>query len=236
MTPGFFIYIWYCFENQKPIIQLFIKTVSRNQDWANRNYYKTANEKLIESDNFPETRMVWIGDSITENWNRFDPDFFNQNNINRGISGQTTSQMLLRFRSDVIQLKPKIVIILAGTNDIAENTGPITLPEIFGNILSMVELAQANQIKAILCSILPAFKYSWKPIIEPAEKIIILNQMIKNYANQNKITYIDFHSAMTDANNGLKKEYADDGVHPNQSGYELMKPMVEKAIIETSKS
>lgn len=177
-----------------------------------------------------------MGDSITENWKRFDFDFFNENSINRGISGQTTSQMLLRFRTDVIQLKPEIVILLAGTNDIAENTGPIALSEIFGNILSMVELAKANQIKVILCSVLPAFKYSWKPGIEPAEKIIQLNQMIKNYSNLNNICYIDFHSPMSDSNKGLKKEYADDGVHPNKTGYLVMKPLIEKAIAKIQKT
>lgn len=217
------------------LITLFTITVGRNQDWANVNYHKEANLKLSETGKLSKNRVVWIGDSITENWKKFDPDYFSETNVNRGISGQTTSQMLLRFRSDAINLKPKIVIILAGTNDIAENNGPISLPETFGNIRSMVELAQANQIKVILCSVLPAFKYSWKPTIEPAEKIVALNQMIQSYANQNKITYIDFHSAMADTNNGLKKEYADDGVHPNKSGYELMKPLAEEAINLTLK-
>lgn len=223
-------------RNSILLITLFTITVGRNQDWANVNYYKEANLKLSETGKLPKNCVVWMGDSITENWNRSDPYFFNENNINRGISGQTTSQMLLRFRNDVIHLKPKLVIILAGTNDIAENTGPITLPEIFGNILSMTELAQANQIKVVLCSILPALKYSWKPAIEPAEKIVTLNQMIKNYADQNNLTYIDFHAAMGDSNNGLKKEFADDGVHPNKSGYDLMKPIAEQAINPILKS
>jgi len=210
--------------------------MAKNPDWANLNYYKKANQELIENGYFPNNRIVWIGDSITENWNRFDPDFFNEINVNRGISGQTTSQMLLRFRNDVIQLKPKVAVILAGTNDIAENTGPITIPEIFGNIVSMVELAAANKINVVICSVLPASKYSWKPAIEPAEKIITLNQMLKNYVNENGFLYVDFHSAMANSENGLSKTYADDGVHPNKSGYELMKPLAEKIIFEALNS
>ncbi|MGB3152042.1 MAG: SGNH/GDSL hydrolase family protein, partial [Maribacter sp.] len=150
--------------------------------------------------------------------------------INRGISGQTTPQMLLRFRQDVIDLKPEIVVILAGTNDIAGNTGPSTLEMISDNIKGMAELAHANGIKVILSSTLPAYDYPWKPGMEPADKIIALNKMIKTYAEANNHIYLDYFSAMVDDRNGLPKKYAEDEVHPTTEGYKVMEPLVEQAI------
>src|SRR5262249_2058195 len=162
---------------------------------------------------------VFMGNSITEGWFKADPEFFKgKSYVGRGISGQTTPQMLVRFRQDVINLKPFAVVILAGTNDIAGNTGPATLEEIFGNIASMAELASSNKIKVILSSILPVFDYPWKPGLQPAEKIVSLNQMIKNYATKNGHIYLDYFSAMADERHGLKKELGDDGVHPNMAG------------------
>jgi len=150
-----------------------------------------------------------MGDSITEFWKVNDGAFFNSNPfIDRGISGQTTPQMVLRFRQDVIDLKPSVVVILAGINDIAENTGPITLDQIMGNIISMVELAKANNIKVVLCSVLPANQFNWNPKIKPAEKVIALNEMIQNYATKNNITYVDYYTAMVDDQKGLQKNTA----------------------------
>ena len=174
-----------------------------------------------------------MGDSITEFWSELYPEFFvGKPYINRGISGQTTPQMLIRFRADVIALKPTMVILLAGANDIAGNTGPSTLEMILDNIISMMELAKANQIKIILCSLLPAYDFPWKTGSLPAEKIATFNAMLKKYADENNILYLDYYSAMVDERKGLKTAYADDGVHPNKMGYEVMGAIVEKAINE----
>ena len=200
------------------------------QDWANIARYKNDNVKV----GLPasgEKRVVFMGNSITEGWIRTDPDYFaNKPYIARGISGQTTPQMLVRFRPDVINLKPALVVILAGTNDIAGNTGPSTLEMILDNLISMTELAKANNIKVVLSSVLPAFDYPWKPGMDPAPKIVKLNEMIKKYADANGIVYLDYFSAMVDERNGLKKELSGDGVHPNLAGYKIMEPLAEAAI------
>ena len=212
---------------------LFGPNKSIAQDWANLKKYQAANEKLkIAEAN--ENRVVFMGNSITEGW----PVAFFENNayINRGISGQTTPQMLLRFRQDVIDLHPKIVIILAGTNDIAGNTGPMTLEEICGNILSMVELAEANNITPIICSVLPAFDYPWRPGLEPNVKIPKLNSMLQRMAQQKGVHYLDYFTAMADERNGLSKELASDEVHPTSKGYAMMEPLVLKAIQEVLKN
>ena len=202
-------------------------------DWANLKRYKEENAKIglpIENEN----RIVFMGNSITEGWAQICPEFFsNRSYINRGISGQTTPQMLIRFRQDVVNLEPKVVVILAGTNDIAGNTGPSTLEMIEDNIASMTEIAKSNNIKVMLCSVLPAYDYPWKPGLNPAKKIVKLNTWIKNYCEQNKLTYVDYFTSMADERYGLKKEYSEDGVHPNKAGYEVMIPIVEKAIIKT---
>jgi len=200
------------------------------QDWPYLNKYQKENSKLLVLEP-GHKRIVFMGDSITEFWSELCPDFFKENTyISRGISGQTTPQMLIRFRADVIHLMPTAVVILAGGNDIAENTGPSTLEMILNNIISMAELANANQIKVILCSVLPANNFPWKPNQNPAEKIIALNSMIKKYADTNEIFYLDYYSAMVDREKGLNSSYSDDGVHPNKTGYEVMGPLVEKAI------
>ncbi len=200
------------------------------QDWANLAKYETQNNQL-PSKQSGEKRIVLMGDSITEFWSQLQPDFFtNTSYINRGISGQTTPQMLIRFRPDVLNLHPDVVVILAGVNDIAGNTGPSTNDAIFGNIISMVELAKANAIKVILCSVLPANNFYWRPNEKAAETIIQLNQLIQSYAKQHHIPYVDYHSAMADAKNGLPKEFSEDSVHPNLKGYQTMQPLLEKAV------
>ncbi len=200
------------------------------QDWANLNRYKTENEKLTPQAS-GEQRVVFMGNSITEGWSNFDPDFFTDNPyINRGISGQTTPQMLVRFRADVIDLHPAVVVILAGTNDLAGNTGPSTVEMIADNMMSMAELAKAHNIKVVLSSVLPVYDYPWKPGLKPAEKIVRLNAMMKAYANKNEMVYLDYFSAMADNRNGLKPELGSDGVHPNKAGYDIMGPLAKKAI------
>ena len=201
-----------------------------DQDWPNLNRYKNENAKLILTDS-NKNRIVFMGNSITEEWKRFQPEFFSDNKyINRGISGQTTPQMLIRFRPDVIDLRPTAVVILAGINDIAENTGPSTVKMIAGNIISMAELAESNGIKVIISSILPASGFSWSPIHDPPPKILAINTIIKNYAEKNGMTYLDYYSSMVDDQEGLKKEYGLDEVHPNKKGYQVMSMLVEKAI------
>ena len=205
-------------------------SLAQETDWANFDKYKEDNLKLglLTQD---ENRVVFMGNSITQGWGEENPEFFEgKSYINRGISGQTTPQMLVRFRPDVVNLKPKVVVILAGTNDIAGNTGPSTLEMIEDNIASMVEIAKANNIKVVLCSVLPAYDYPWKPGLNPAKKIVDLNKWIKDYAEKNEIIYVDYFTPMADQRNGLKKEYSEDGVHPNLAGYKVMEPLVEKAI------
>ena len=202
------------------------------QDWPNLNKYQNENANLKPVTQ-GDKRIVFIGDSITEFWRVLNPEYFAAKPyINRGISGQTTPQILIRFRADVIALKPAAVVILAGINDIAGNTGPSTLEMIANNIFSMAELAKANQIKVILCTVLPAYDFSWKPNQNPAEKVVALNKMIKKYADANGILYLDYFSVMADEHNGLKTAYSEDGVHPNKLGYQIMAPLAEKAITE----
>lgn len=203
----------------------------KNPDWGYLNRFKDENAQIIALP-FEEKKIVFFGDSITAGWKMHDPEFFvNKNYINRGINGQTTPQMLLRFRPDVIELKPEKVIILAGTNDIAGNTGPTTLEIILGNLISMCELAKANNIKPVLCSILPAFDYPWRRGIQPAEKIETLNKMILQYTKANNVEYIDYYSAMADEQKGLQPIYSEDGVHPNKKGYFIMKSILESKIL-----
>ncbi len=206
---------------------ILLSTMLSAQDFANFGRYQKQNQEVISQNSAPNS--VLMGDSITEGWFATDPEFFTKNNfVGRGIGGQVTSQMLLRFREDVIKLKPKRVIILAGTNDIAENQGPISLDKVFGNIVSMAELAKANNIKVVLCSVLPAYDYPWKKDMQPADKVIALNKMIKDYAQKNHITYVDYHSVLRDEKNGLPKDIAEDGIHPNKSGYEKMEAILMK--------
>lgn len=212
------------------LASMFFSEITMAQDWANLERFKAENAKL-QMPATGEKRVVFMGNSITEGWGNLSPDFFKgKPYVNRGISGQTTPQMLIRFRPDVINLKPAVVVILAGTNDIAGNTGPSTLEMIADNIFSMAELAKANGIKVVISSVIPAFDYPWKPGLEPAEKIASLNEMLKTYAKKNGIVYLDYFSAMADNRHGLKTELTYDGVHPNEAGYKVMEPLAEKAI------
>lgn len=208
---------------------IILSTMLSAQDFANFGRYVQQNQQVISQNMVPTA--VLMGDSITEGWFAADPGFFTKNNfVGRGIGGQVTSQMLLRFREDVIKLKPKLVIILAGTNDIAENQGPISLDKVFGNIVSMAELAKTNHIKVVLCSVLPAYDFPWRKNMEPADKVIALNKMIKDYATKNHLPYVDYHSVLKDDKNGLSKELAEDGIHPTKLGYEKMEAILMKSL------
>ncbi|MEO6539389.1 MAG: SGNH/GDSL hydrolase family protein [Ferruginibacter sp.] len=199
-------------------------------DWANLKKYAADNKKL-KAPSKGEKRVVFMGDSITESWISMDSGFFiGKSYIDRGISGQTTPQMLIRFPQDVIALKPALVVILAGINDIAENTGPFSLEKTFQNIIAMVELAQKYKIKVVLSSVLPAYDFRWRPGLKPAEKVIKLNALIKTYCKAHNIVYVDYYSKMVDERKGLHKKFTEDGVHPTLAGYKIMEPLVEKAI------
>ena len=192
--------------------------------------FKDADEKLGPPA-AGEKRVVFMGDSITEGWHFDGPQgFAGKPYVNRGISGQTTPQMLVRFRQDVIDLKPAAVVLLGGTNDVAGNTGPMTPEQTEANIMSMVDLATANHIKVVLCSVLPAFDFGWHPGLQPAPKINALNSWMKQYAADHGLVYVDYHSAMKDARDGLPPTLSKDGVHPTADGYAIMKPLVEAGI------
>ena len=199
---------------------------NNSKDWANFEKYAADNQRV----GLPakgEKRVVFMGNSITEGWKIEDSSFFSSHSfINRGISGQTTPQMLLRFRADVINLQPKVVVILAGINDIAENNGPISIEQTMDNIKSMAELALANKIKVLLCSVLPANKFPWRPNILPAEKVIELNNAIQAYCSKKKITYVDYYSPMVDGKKGLNGKYTHDAVHPTLAGYKKMESIL----------
>lgn len=206
------------------------------QDWPNLARYHDENAQL--SPPAPdEKRVVFMGDSITDSWGRKYGKFFpGKPYVNRGISGQTTPQMLIRFRPDVIALAPKAVVILAGTNDIAGNTGPTTLQAIEDNLTSMAELAKVNGIRVVFSSVMPVCDYI-RPQTErrPPEKIKALNAWIKDYAAKNGAVYLDYYSAMVDDQGFLKKELTFDGLHPNDAGYELIGPLAAQAIAEALK-
>jgi len=194
------------------------------QDWANLGKYRDSN--AVKPD------VVFMGNSITEGWKKYFPTQFpGKAYANRGIGGQTTPQMLVRFRQDVIALKPKVVVILAGTNDIAGNTGPSTLEMIEDNLASMTDLARSHGIRVVLCSVLPVYDYPWRPGLQPAPKIVALNAWMKQYADSTGSVYVDYHGAMRDARDGMRPELASDGVHPNEAGYRIMVPLVERGIL-----
>ncbi|WP_455628358.1 SGNH/GDSL hydrolase family protein [Parabacteroides chinchillae] len=195
------------------------------KDWANFGKFTKANTTV------EKPVAVFMGNSITEGWWNNNQDFFTSNNYaNRGIGGQVTSQMLVRFRPDVINLHPKVVVILAGINDIAYNDYAVPLKNTFENIASMADLAQANNIKVILCSTLPAYEFPWRPGVKPAPLVKELNNMIKDYADKTGAIYLDYYTAMVDERGGLSAENASDGVHPTTKGYKIMEPMVKAAI------
>jgi len=212
------------------IVLIFYAYNAEAQFMTNLEKYKEDN-RILGLPKEDEKRVVFMGNSITESWKSFSPDFFSRNPyVNRGISSETTTQMLIRFRSDVIALEPKAVVILAGINDIAENTGPISIPDIARNIFFMSQLAHENNIKVILCSVLPAIDFSWNPRLNPKDKVIALNKLIQKYAKENNHFYLDYFSALVDERKGLKKEYGEDEVHPNLKGYQVMEPLVQEAI------
>jgi lysophospholipase L1-like esterase len=199
-------------------------------EWANVQRYAAANAALpAPADGTP--RVVFMGDSITEGWAAQRAPFFDSNAyVGRGISGQTTSQMLLRFHQDVVALDPAAVVILAGTNDIAENTGPITDAQVVDNLAAMVEIARAHDIRPVLGSIPPATRFAWRPGIEPRARIRELNARIRAWAEAHGVTYADVWTAMSVPDGGMKPEYAGDTVHPNAEGYATMEPIVQAAI------
>ena len=216
---------------------------TRLSDWPQLARYRDANTKVVTPLK-NEARVVFMGDSITDSWDdpKFGGFFPGRPYIDRGISGQTTPQMLIRFRDDVIDLRPRVVVILAGTNDLAGNTGPMTLEEIEGNLTSMAELAKANSIKPVLASLLPISDYEQrdgKPINQstrrPPEKIRALNEWMKAYAAQNKLIYLDYYSAMIDDKGFLKEDLSEDGLHPNAKGYAIMAPLAEASIAKALK-
>ena len=188
-------------------------------DWANYGRYAEANAQLATN---PD--VVFMGNSITDGWDDSHPEFFSDNNFAcRGISGQVTGQMLCRFRADVINLHPKAVVILAGTNDLALNNGPIEIPHIAENIISMAELALAAGIRPILCSVLPAGEYHWRPQVEDVPgKIRVLNKLVREYAEKRGIEWVDYHPDMATEEGALRPEYTYDGVHPTRQGYDVM--------------
>ena len=208
-------------------------------DWPNLARYAEANAAVVAPAKF-ELRVVFMGDSITDAWvsPEYGGFFPGKGYIDRGISGQTTPQMLIRFRPDVIALQPKAVVILAGTNDIAGNTGPMTLGEIEGNLASMAELAKVNKIRVVLASVLPVSNYGHDRqgnpldmrINRPPEKILELNEWIRSYAQHNGYIYLDYFSAMVDPQGMLQKDLSEDGLHPNAKGYAVMSPLAEQAI------
>ncbi|WP_242091691.1 SGNH/GDSL hydrolase family protein [Aestuariivivens sediminicola] len=212
-----------------------IIALSEAQDWGNLKRYQSENLALGKPD--PDAhRVVFMGNSITEGWKTLRPEYFSERPyINRGISGQTTPQMLLRFRQDVVNLSPSVVVILAGINDIAENTGPTTIEMIMDNIISMAEIAISNRIKVVLCSVLPAFDFPWRPGLNPSGKVIRLNALLQEYAKAHDLEYVDYFSAMADERNGLEQSLGDDGVHPNAKGYAIMEQLLEKTLSQMLK-
>lgn len=197
------------------------------RDWADFGRHEQANAGLAKV-----PAVVFMGNSITEGWAKQHPDFFAENNYaGRGIGGQVTAQMLARFRPDVLELRPKVVVILAGTNDIARNDGYISIPHIAGNIASMAQLAKANGIKVVICSVLPAAAYPWRPeITEVPQKIAELNALLKTWAAENGCTWVDYFGEMADDRGGLPERLSQDGVHPTSEGYDEMERIIAPAL------
>ena len=176
-----------------------------------------------------QQRVVFMGDSITHGWH-LDTSFPGKPYVNRGISGQTTPQMLVRFRQDVVDLHPAVVVILAGTNYLAGNTGPMTLDQTESNLASMADIASANRIRVVLCSVTPSVDFPWYPGLEPASKIMALNQWLKKYAARKGYIYVDYYSALADPAGGLPHNLSHDGVHPNPAAYAIMAPLAQAGI------
>lgn len=224
---GFFLFLIPSVNAQKDSVT---EQLNQNNDWPNLRRYRDENKKVgLPSAN--ENRVVFMGNSITDGWINASPEFFSKNPyLDRGISGQTTPQMLIRFRQDVINLKPKVVVILAGINDIAGNTGPSSMEMIEDNLMSMAQLAKSNGIKVVMCSITPAVAFPWRPGINPVEKIAAINKWMKNYTAKNNFVFVDYFDAMADEKRGLPPDLSKDGVHPTEAGYKIMEPLAVKGI------
>jgi lysophospholipase L1-like esterase len=210
-----------------PEVQEYLKAVQERAraDWPNLCRYQAANAALTGS-----TRVVFMGDSITEFWARADTELFSNGVVGRGISGQTSPQMQLRFFQDVVELHPRIVHIMAGTNDVAGNTGPGTAQYFKNNIMAMVELAHANKIRVVLASIPPASAFPWNPVLQPAADIVALNAWLRSYAKTSGSEYVDYYAVLVDAQGGFQAALSNDGVHPNRAGYTKMRALALKAI------
>lgn len=207
-----------------------------SDDWAALTKYQKENE-LLPLPAKKEKRVVFLGSSIFEFWKQKDPEYFSRNNyVDRGISGQISPQLLIRFRQDVINLKPKIVIILAGSNDIAGSTGHVTLNKIMDNIKSMAELARLHRIKVILCKYLPVYEYPWNKRIKAADSIVNLNEKIEAYAKAQNYTILDYWTPLVDERKGQRAELTVDGVHPNLEGYKIMEEVTDVAIKKALKN
>ena len=216
------------------VAELELPRLRAPQDWAQYGVYEKANAEVKKA------KVVFMGNSITWNWERFHPEFFSENEgyICRGISGQVTAQMLARFRADVINLHPEKVVILAGTNDIAMNQGYVSLDHVFEHIVSMAELARCNDIDVVLCSVLPADRYRWSWEVDSERAVASikeLNDKLRAYAKQHKLPYADFYSVMADENLALKKEYQQDAVHPNKEGYLVMEDVIQRILKKSKK-
>jgi lysophospholipase L1-like esterase len=197
-------------------------------DWASLCRYRAENAALRRP---TAPRVVFMGDSITELWKVAHPDFFGENYIDRGVGGQTTGQMLVRFRQDVIALKPAVVHILGGTSDFAGNGGATTLEAIRNNIASMVDLALANDIRVVLGSVPPAGAFPWRPaVLEPAQHIVDMNEWLRRFARERNLIYVDYHEPLADERDAMKQTFSNDGVHPNRDGYAVMEPLTRHAI------
>jgi lysophospholipase L1-like esterase len=224
------------------IMSLFISSASAQnkitdgwEEWTNFKKYAGQNS-LVPEKQKGEYRVVFLGNSIFEGWLNSRPEFFKDKPYyDRGISGQTTPQMLLRFQDDVVDLHPDVLLLKAGINDIAENTGPYNQEKTLNNIKSIAQLARANKIKIVLCSVLPANRFNWRPSLDPADKVIALNAAIKKFAEEQGFYYLDLYSAVVDDNKGMKAIYANDGVHPTVEGYKVLEPLVEEAIKRVKK-
>ena len=226
------------FDMKKSFILIFFATMTftgYSQDWFGIERYKTENARIIENHDYPE--VVFMGNSITDNWAYFHPDFFTENHFcGRGIGGQTSAHMLVRFTADVIELHPKAVVIMAGTNDVAHNDYWVEPKGVVENIVAMCTLAQTNGITPIICSIPPCSEFPWrKEIKNPGQTIVDINKELKTYADSKGYLYVDFHTAFVDQNLGLPKSISEDGCHPNPDTYYTMEDMVLEAINNTLK-
>ena len=214
-----------------PFVAVLPAAAQSTTDWPNLAKYRDSNA-VLAAPKPGESRVVFMGNSITEGWKKYwAEEFAGKPYVNRGISGQTTPQMLVRFRQDVIALRPKAVVILAGTNDIAGNGGPTTLEAIKSNIASMVDLATANEIRVVLGSVPPAGEFPWRPSIqEPAQHIVDLNEWMRRFARERNLFYVDYHEPLADERDAMKQTFSNDGVHPNRDGYSVMEPLARHAI------